>query len=286
MLAITFAGWGQCRLATDPDPYDEPRGVSGYLHAYAGEPDLDRLIKLQAPPFRRSHTPQIGVTVRSVTADGVPVPAHPLVGGEVDLLGGAKFEGRNGVIAEDGLEPIAPFHLDIHKGAQRFSRATVPTDPRSPYREFNAINIVADPGFIERATGIASLTNVWRERLRLLADDLAAAPPDDRPAIEERMAFLDANLAAGGGVARFFPVRMTWDYQLRSPVAGTDLAVLLPGFTPTPDPWRVSFWMGAWDADAQAFFIAGVLEIRQAGEAVVLPMARRPERLTDIHDAA
>ena len=43
MLVIEFNGWFQCRLATDPDPYDEPRGVSGYVHAYAGEPDLDRL---------------------------------------------------------------------------------------------------------------------------------------------------------------------------------------------------------------------------------------------------
>ena len=33
-------GWFQCRLATDPDPYDEPRGVSGYVHAYLGEPTL------------------------------------------------------------------------------------------------------------------------------------------------------------------------------------------------------------------------------------------------------
>ncbi len=52
MLSITFAGWAQCRLPTDPDPYDEPRGVSGYMYAYAGEPDLDRLIRFQDPPFR------------------------------------------------------------------------------------------------------------------------------------------------------------------------------------------------------------------------------------------
>jgi hypothetical protein len=30
---LKFGGWFQCRLATDPDPCDEPRGVSGYVHA-------------------------------------------------------------------------------------------------------------------------------------------------------------------------------------------------------------------------------------------------------------
>ena len=48
MIEVRYSGWFQCRLATDPDPYDEPRGVSGYLHAYVGEPDLDRrIVKLE-----------------------------------------------------------------------------------------------------------------------------------------------------------------------------------------------------------------------------------------------
>ncbi len=37
MLVVNFAGWFQCRLATDPDPTDEPRGVSGFTFALAGE---------------------------------------------------------------------------------------------------------------------------------------------------------------------------------------------------------------------------------------------------------
>jgi hypothetical protein len=282
MLAITFAGWAQCRLATDPDPYDEPRGVSGYMYAYAGEPDLDRLIRFQDPPFRRTHTPTIGVMVRSVVLDGVPVADHPLQGARVELLDRPKFEGRNGVIAEDGLEPIVPFHLSIQQGTGRLSRATVPTDPTAPYREFNAIDLLADPGFIERETGIVSLIAVWRERLDLLENELAGAALADKPALEERIGFLQANLAREGGVARFFPVRMVWDYQLRSPIASTDTAALLPDFTPTADPWRASFWIGAWDADAQAFFVGGTLEIRHADEVPVVPMTRRPERMMDI----
>ena len=50
MLRLRFGGWFQCRLATDPDPADEPRGVSGSIKALPGEPDLDRIIRLQPPP--------------------------------------------------------------------------------------------------------------------------------------------------------------------------------------------------------------------------------------------
>ena len=32
-LYLHFEGYFQCRLATDPDPTREPRGVSGYTYA-------------------------------------------------------------------------------------------------------------------------------------------------------------------------------------------------------------------------------------------------------------
>ncbi|MCC2652301.1 MAG: hypothetical protein K0Q60_2464 [Microvirga sp.] len=284
MLSATFAGWAQCRLATDPDPYDEPRGVSGYMRAYAGEPDLDRVVHFQDPPFRRTHTPEIGIAVRSVCLHGTEDSAHPLRGAAVHLLDGPKFEGRNGVIAEDGSEPIVPFHLCLKQGSRQLSRATMPSDPRSPYREFNATNFIVDPGFIECATNIPSLVDVWRNRLSLLESEHAGASPDERPALEERTAFLRQNLARQGGVAGFFPVRMVWDYQLRSPVGRRDagMAELLPNFTPTEEPWRVAFWFGGWDADAQAFFVGGTLEIREVNEVPLAPLIKRPERMTDI----
>ena len=46
-LRIHFEGGFQCRLATDPDPTRESRGVSGYTYALAGESDLDQVICLQ-----------------------------------------------------------------------------------------------------------------------------------------------------------------------------------------------------------------------------------------------
>ena len=264
------------------------RGESpGYMRAYAGEPDLDRIIRFQAPPFQRSRTPDVGVKVTSVTRDGVADPDHALVGASVDLLGKPVFEGRNGVIAEDGEEPIFPFDLAVRRGDAWFSRATVPTDPASPYREFRAARFVPpDPGFMEAATGIASLTDAWAERLAALEADLAALPDeaDARPGLEERTDFLRRNLAAGGGVARFFPVRMEWDFALRSSPDGSTggMAGLLGSFDPTDEPWRARFWFGGWDADAQSFFAAGALEIPARDARPPVPPLRRPERMSDI----
>src|SRR5262249_14585732 len=115
---IKFAGWFQCRLATDPDPCDEPRGVSGYVRAVAGEPDLDRIIRLQPKGTTpRSHCPALGVSVVAVFGDARHAPAsHPLLGATVELLDDPKFEGRNHILAEDGVEAIVPCHLRIRKG--------------------------------------------------------------------------------------------------------------------------------------------------------------------------
>ncbi len=148
MFLITFKGWVQCRLATDPDPYDEPRGVSGYIQAYTDEPDLDRIIRFNNPPFFRSHTPKISVKVSSVNLNGQDIDNHTLIGANVDLLDNPKFEGRNGIIAEDGEEPVVPYHLLIEKDDVSFSRATVASDPNNPYREFNAVRFIPDPAFI------------------------------------------------------------------------------------------------------------------------------------------
>ncbi len=46
-LKIHFEGYWQCRQATDPDPTDDPRGVSGYTYAFGDESDLDLIIRLQ-----------------------------------------------------------------------------------------------------------------------------------------------------------------------------------------------------------------------------------------------
>ena len=95
-LVISFAGWALLRLPTDPDPSDEPRGVSGPF-AFAGEPDLDRILYLQPPAnfAPRSQSPPLGVRVTSaVRTDGEQVPV--LASAAVNLLETPKLENRNG----------------------------------------------------------------------------------------------------------------------------------------------------------------------------------------------
>ncbi|HEY5787212.1 MAG TPA: hypothetical protein VIT65_20800 [Microlunatus sp.] len=264
MIELRFSGWFQTRLATDPDPYDEPRGVSGYVHAYAGEPDLDRIIHLQRPEFTRTFSPPIGVTLDQVLQDGERLPEHPLLGAALDLLGTPVFEGRNGVIADDGLEPIYPFIIQISKGSFRLSRSIVPSDPAYPYPEYLAGGVEGAPDEIRDATGITDLTAVWRRRRTQLQSALNSLDEPDRTAARERLAFLDAQLRAqGGGTARFFLARMRYEYELSSAVTMTDPDGWLPDIdTGANRPgWPCRFWLGGWDADVLCGFARGTITI-------------------------
>lgn len=276
MLTLNFSGWAMCRLATDPDPYDEPRGVSGYMRAWAGEPDLDRIIRFQSPPFQRTHTHQIGVTVKTVIVDGVADASHSLLGAEVNLLDDPVFEGRNGVIAEDGLEPIYPVHMSIKSGRGQFSREIVPDDPERPYRQFNGQMYSAN-GQIEQETGITSMIPIWQQRLGLVEQELASSSNEGRPGIEERISFLRREIARGPeGLASFFGFAMIWSLELTSDIrSDSDLAELLDGYEASEEAWRTQFWIGGWDVDAQSFFVSGRLEIDRSGAETRLGTVRQ-----------
>src|SRR5947209_12212357 len=116
-LRISFGGWCLIRLATDPDPTDEPRGVSGYTFAFGNEPDLDRIIYLQPPAysFKRSHGPEIGVRVLEAhrITPNRKIAIGALRDARVELLDRPKLENRNWALTLPGFEPIVPFHLHI-----------------------------------------------------------------------------------------------------------------------------------------------------------------------------
>src|ERR687889_765554 len=93
MLRLEFEGYFQMRMATDPDPTDEKRGVSGYTFALAGEPDFDVKIHFQPDEkgvwqreFGPSHkiVPRVGVTVRRATRNGQA--AADLIGAQVSFV--------------------------------------------------------------------------------------------------------------------------------------------------------------------------------------------------------
>jgi hypothetical protein len=266
MIEIGYRGWFQVRLATDPDPYDEPRGVSGYVRAYAGEPDLDRIIRFQRTPFERAYGPPIGVQVHSVTVEGNLQNDNALVGASVDLLGASCFEGRNGVIAEDGFEPIYPYIIAIQKDAFRLDRSIAPRNPDYPYEEFLASGVEVDPAGIASATGIGSLRAVWQERVAKLDADLAGAKDPERTAISERLSFLREQLARERGALRFFGAKMSYSYSLKSPINFSDSAGYLPKNIDLENEWRSDFWFGGWDADVLCAFCLGTLRIPLQGQ--------------------
>jgi hypothetical protein len=268
MIDLVFQGWFQCRLATDPDPYDEPRGVSGYVRAYVGEPDLDRVLRLQDPPFVRTYGPAIGVKVVEVWRDGEKEDEHPLEGASVELLEEPKFEGRNGVIADDGFEPIWPFALRIERRPFVLDRRVVPADPEYPFDGLFAGGVEGALAEIREATGIGNLAAVWTARVGRLLERVETAVEPELTALEERLEFLEANLAApGGGTSRFFGARLRYDYELASPSVVQDPEGWLGTSMDGESPWKVEFWLGGWDADVLCGFCRGQLRLPSANDA-------------------
>jgi hypothetical protein len=274
-LVISFAGWCVLRLPTDPDPTDELRGVSGYTFAFAGEPDLDRILCLQPPAgfTPRSHTPPLGVTVTSaVRTDGEAVPA--LVGAAVDLLGDPMLENRNWTLTMPGFEPIVPFELQIAGAATLRRDAPLnPADPDQPVWQVSQALLTAqgargmeyEPGTIGEATGIWDSLRVVTARLAALEEELRRAT--DRTAavaLEGRIAelrFAVANPTDRRVLARYFVERFGFPLTGRASVEGDGL---LGGTIDTSTPWVVNFWLGAWDPDLLCLYMKGALEVPYA----------------------
>jgi hypothetical protein len=280
MLRLQFEGFFQCRLATDPDPADESRGVSGWTFAVAPEPDLDRVIRLQDPVAVRFPGPTVGVTVKRATRHGDAAPDHPLVGARVNLLDAPKFEGRSGIVAEDAQEPIDPFLLEIVGGGitlrredfwnrrlpQRLPIADVnPVDlaRRQPVRDnpvsvaevFEAVGVTTPPAFLSQR----------RQGLDQVFASLQVA--DQRAGIQKRMADLDfvlGNLQQGIGDIRLgiLGASLVYRFEINGPGAVVeDPRGLLGGMINPSPPWPVTFWMGGFDADALCGFMRGNLDL-------------------------
>ncbi|HEU0315922.1 MAG TPA: hypothetical protein VFR49_01255, partial [Solirubrobacteraceae bacterium] len=126
-MTIAFEGWWQCRFATDPDPTDDPRGVSGPTFTVAGEPPFDRVVRFQRPVAPRyPHEHDVGVTVREVRIAGTAVPGHALAGAAVDLLGEPEFMQRNLIyVTEPFVVIVDPFELSIEGSGIVLRRAAL-----------------------------------------------------------------------------------------------------------------------------------------------------------------
>jgi hypothetical protein len=258
MISLSFEGWFQARLATDPDPFDEKRGVSGWTAAVRGEPDLDRIIRFRDPVARRSHGPEIGVTVTSVASDGRPSD-HPLLGAAVNLLDDPVFEGRDGAVAPSTREPIVPFHIELAKGNIRVGRQD-DLDINDPVDLARRLPV----GFQSRspevavATGIVDPAKFRHDRSATLEEDLrAATDPAAQAALRGRLRMFRGSEDIRTQSLGF---QISYRFSLRGAFTWTDPDSRL-GAAPDGAEWPISFWMGGWDADALSGFVKGALTI-------------------------
>lgn len=282
MLTLKFEGWVQIRLATDPDPCDEPRGVSGWTFALAGEPDLDRVIRLSSPVAPRAHGPQVGVTVRAADVDGNAGRGRPLVGAQIDLLDGPKFEGRNGLVAEDALELIDPFHIRIARPGLTIERRDILAADASgkelPIFMADRAQLQrrqpVDLGFdqeVADATGMQDPEAFFAARRALVAQDLERTRQGSDAtavvALTKRLAELDAGSTPTAPRQLLTSFRMVYTFDINGPATlSNDHRKVLGGRIDTSAPWPISFWVGGWDCDALCAYMRGTLAIPFTGD--------------------
>jgi hypothetical protein len=269
LVVLSFTGFMQVRLATNPDPTDEPRGVSGYTFALPGEPDLDRILRTSNPISPRTHAPPIGMHVTRVAIDGTPVAMHPLLGATFDLLGASKFESVNEVMMEQGTEALEPFDVQLAKGAFRLQRRCY-LDPSQP----DLTVYTAPRALLEPRRAAASFSNdmlleifgtddprVPRAKKRaLLQHDLAGTTdPETRAALERRISELSVtDLQDRRCYSMQFIERR--HYDLNGPTALVDPDGWLEGLD-TGVTFACDIAMGAWDSDALSFYATGTLSL-------------------------
>ena len=287
MLEIGFEGWFQCRIASDPDPTDEPRGISGCSFALVTEPDLDRVINFQPPSKKlvREFGPQIGVSVHSVSIDGREVVASSLLNAEVRLHG-ARFEEHNGAVVPRNTAFIDPFDLEISSEGSVLRRRAL-WDPKKPDLSFYQVDasdfaprqpkldldskatVVLESGVAATVSGDRAgkplapsevAIEYWKIRLqRLLEKKKKAKNEDKRAALQQRIDALElpVNDWRHQRLEMLLCARINFSFDLNSPeptVEGDFGKRLDEG-----EPWGLELWMGAWDNDALCGFAKGTL---------------------------
>ncbi|MGH2915076.1 MAG: hypothetical protein ACRDMX_08810 [Solirubrobacteraceae bacterium] len=291
MLTISFRGWWQLRMAIDPDPNDEPRGISGPTVAVPGEPDFDGVLRLQDPVCPRyPHEHDIGVDVYEVcTADpsapnGIRrLPDHPLLGARVNLLDGPIFGERGFVVLYQKM-PIEPFHLELAGDGVvlRINDLWDPTRPTLTYIEVasyypellerRCIAVQPQSPLVASVTGIVDYAQYRRDRREQLARLLGERPPEPatRAGLELRIRMLEKDDLVKdnrGLVSLLLPAQQFlglcgfYSFPIRGVPHVSDPERRLPGMIGTSQPWSISFWMGGYDVDSLTGYMMGTLTV-------------------------
>jgi hypothetical protein len=278
MLNITFSGWFQYRAALDPDPIDEPRGVSGPTFAGAGEPPFDGFIRFQnAVAPRYPHDKDHGVFVTAVDIDGQPQLKHPLVGAAVDLLDHPRYEERGYIVTYQRV-PIDPFHLQI-KGRGIVIQREDCWDVTQPGLRMYEVSknfpdliprrqpaVAAQSVKVAEATGIMDYAAYRRQRRADLARLLKASrSATNRMALQKRMDDLakDDQQMTGLTLAaqQFLGLCADYAFDVNGPIVIEDAKNQLKGAIGTSMNWPLHFWMGGFDVDSLFGYVSGVWQL-------------------------
>ena len=270
VVTVTATGYMQVRLATNPDPTDETRGVSGYTFALPGEPDLDRVVRTSRPVASRTHAPPTGMAVRRVAIDGVVVATHPLNGATFDLVGAARFESVNEVMMEQGEEALEPFEVRLTHGDFGFQRRSYLDPARPDLTVYTAERALLEPrratyafstALLVEATGEGDPISYRARKLALLVADLDATTDRTiRAGLERRISELRITDPSDRRTASMSFIERR-HFDLNGPTTIHDPSELLPGLdVATAIPCDIA--MGAWDADALSFYATATLVFR------------------------
>jgi hypothetical protein len=290
MLYITFSGYWQLRMALDPDPNDEPLGISGPVRVVPGEPVMDGIIRFQDPVHPRyPHDKDLGVTVERVEYAEAehpdkkrPLPDHPLLRARVDLVDKPKFEERGFVTLYQKM-PIEPFHLRIAGNGISLAADDLwdPTDPDLTYDEVCATRpellsrrtIRVQPGsqVVADATGITDFADYRRKRRKLLVKKRAESHDEtEKAALSVRINDLEKDDQAtptSGLVGLVVPAQQFlglcgfYGFPLQATPVVHDPESRLGGRIGTSQQWSIQFWMGGFDVDTMTAFVKGTLSV-------------------------
>lgn len=300
LLEIDFEGYFACRIATDPDPSNEARGMSGYTMALPRETKLDQIIRMQvddAYMAKNARPPlpdmgiRIGVTVTGARFEGAAYEpaAAALRGATVNLEGrdppfadGPVFESRNNIVGNDDAMAfvIVPFRLVI-AGPGATLTATDFLDPREPAkqtwqftdpaaygRRISTCQISGDTE-VSEAVNVYDAYGYFRDRRRFLEREIARATAELPRAEPQTRARLEADIQ--GYQTRIFQLerwgdRIIGKIQMRvdwkHDVNGPQTVVgSLGGSVDTATPWQFGVWFGGWDGDLLLGYARGSLKV-------------------------
>jgi hypothetical protein len=290
-LVLGFGGYFQLRMATDPDPTDDPRGMSGYTFALPGEPDFDGILHFQPDEpgvYERSFgrdafAPRVGVKVVSAMLRGVPAPAF--VGARL-AMPNVRLVERNGVVVRNDFFALDPVEVRCEKDGVVLLARRDELDPARPglpivdadspmLRRRQPKSWVSPSEEVAAATGLPQpvsdqvlIANRLHRRACLLELLQTTFDPITRAALEVRINELEI-------------VRRWWDLSQEGPdgppidrraytlaLQATGWNIDLNGAVLANEVgadsgarWPIGFWLGGWDGDALSGYIQGTWTI-------------------------